>query len=58
MFTSTTEIYTSTADIDDLFFLAENTNTNCANDTTFYTHDSDLHNLFLRLEHDSILAIE
>ena len=55
---STTEIYTSTADIDDLFFLAENTNTNCANDTTFYTHDSDLHNLFLRLEHDSILATE
>ena len=43
----------------DLFFLTENTNVcNYADDTTFYACDSDLHNLILRLEHDSILAIE
>ena len=45
--------------INDLFFLTENTNV-CiyVEDTTFYTCDSDLHNLILRLEHDSVLVIE
>ena len=45
--------------INDLFFLTENTNA-CiyVEDTTFYTCDSDLHNLILRLEHDSVLVIE
>ena len=33
------------------FFFAENTHVcNCAEDTTFYTCDSDSHNLILRLE--------
>ena len=45
--------------VKDLFFLAENTNVcNYADETTFYTCDSDLHSLILRLEHDSVLAIE
>ena len=45
--------------MNNLFFLAENTNVcNYVDDTTFYTCDSNLHNLFLRLEHDSVLAIE
>ena len=44
--------------INDLFFLAENNNvSNCAGDTTKYAYDSDLYNLILRLEHDSLLAI-
>ena len=45
--------------IKDLFFLAENTNVwNHADVTTFYICDSDLYSLILRLEHDSVLAIE
>ena len=45
--------------IKDLFFLAENTNVcNYADVTTFYVCDSDLYSLILRLEHDSVLAIE
>ena len=45
--------------VKDLFFLAENTNVcNYADETTFYTCDSDLHSLTLRSEHDSVLAIE
>ena len=45
--------------IKDLFFLAENTNVcNYADVTTFYICDSDLYSLILRLEHDSVLAIE
>ena len=45
--------------INDLFFLAENTNV-CiyVDDTTFYACDSDLYNLILRLEHDYVLVIE
>ena len=46
-------------DINDLFFLTENTNVcNYADDTTFYACDSDLHNLISRLEHDSVSAID
>ena len=38
-----------------LFILFENTNvSNYADDTTFYAFDADLHNFFLRLEHDSV----
>ena len=45
--------------INDLFYLAENTNiSNYADDTTFYACDSNLTNLVERLEHDSKLAIE
>ena len=45
--------------INDLFFLTENTNIcNYDDDTTFYACDSDLDNLILRLEHDSVLATE
>ena len=45
--------------IKDLFFVAENTNVcNYADVTTFYVCNSDLHSLILRLEHDSVLAIE
>ena len=45
--------------IKDLFFLAENRNVwNHADVTTFYICDSDLYSLILRLEHDSVLAIE
>ena len=29
-----------------------------ANDTTFYACDSDLHQLILRREHDSVLTIK
>ena len=43
--------------INDLFFLVENNNvSNYAGHTTKYAYDSDLHNLILRLEHDSVLA--
>ena len=36
--------------INDLFFLAENTNVcNYADDTTFYACDTDLHDLILKL---------
>ena len=39
--------------------MAENTNVfNYADNTRFYACDSDLHNLILRLEHDSVLATE
>ena len=45
--------------INDLFFLAENTNVcNYVGNTKFYACDSDLHKLILRLEHDPVLAIE
>ena len=45
--------------INDLFFLIENTNViNSADYKTFCACDSDSHNLTLRLEHDSVLAIE
>ena len=45
--------------INDLFFLAEKTNVcNYADDTIFFACDLDLHNLILRLEHDSVLPIE
>ena len=45
--------------INDLFFLAENTNVcNYADDTAFYACDSDLYNLILRLKYGSVLAIE
>ena len=45
--------------IKDLFFLAQNTNVcNYADSTPFYTCDSDLHSLILRLGHESILAID
>ena len=45
--------------INDLFFLAENANVcNYVEDKRFHACDSDLHNLILRLEHDSIFAIE
>ena len=43
--------------INDLYFLAENTNfCNYTDKATFYACDSDLHNLIL--EHDSNLGIE
>ena len=45
--------------IDDLLFLTENTNVcSYADDTTFYTCDSDLHYLISKLEHDSVLTFE
>ena len=58
-FSKLTEIFMFIIYINDLFFLAENTNVcNYVDDATFYTCDSDLHNLILRLKHDSVLAIE
>ena len=45
--------------IDDLFFLTEFTDVcNFADDTTFFTCDSDLKHLMERLEHDTKLTIE
>ena len=45
--------------INDLFFLTEFTDVcNFADDTTFFTCDSDLKHLMERLEHDTKLAIE
>ena len=45
--------------INDLFWVNEQTDVcNYADDTTFHTTDQDLNALILRLEHDSLLAIE
>ena len=45
--------------INDLFWINEQTDVcNYADDTTFHTNDQDLNALILRLEHDSLLAIE
>ena len=45
--------------INDLFFLAENINVcNYADETTYYACDKDFQRLILKLEHDSVLAIE
>ena len=45
--------------INDLFFLAKNTNfCNYTDHTKSYACDSDMHNLILRLENDSVLTIE
>ena len=45
--------------INDLFFINEDVDVcNFADDTTFYACDQDLNSLLLRLEHDSLLAIE
>ena len=45
--------------INDLFWLNEKTNVcNYADDTTFHACDKELSSLLLRLEHDSLLAIE
>ena len=45
--------------INDLFSLAKNTNVrNYVDDATFYACESDSHSLNLKLEHDSVLAIE
>ena len=45
--------------INDLFFINEDVDVcNFADDTTFYACDKDLNSVLLRLEHDSLLAIE
>ena len=45
--------------INDLFWINEQTDVcNYADDTTFHTSDQDLNALILRLEHDSLLAVE
>ena len=45
--------------INDLFFLTGDSNVcNYGDDTTFYACDSDLDNLILRLENDSVLSTE
>ena len=45
--------------INDLFWINEQTDVcNYVDDTTFHTSDQDLNALILRLEHDSLLAIE
>ena len=45
--------------INNLFYLAEKTNIwDYADHATFYTCDSDLHNLILRLEHGFNIAID
>ena len=45
--------------LNDLFFILKECNVcNYADDTTPYVCDNDIKNLFLRLEHDSALAIK
>ena len=45
--------------INDLFWINEQIDVcNYADNTTFHTSDQDLNSLILRLEHDSLLAIE